>query len=49
MERTLLDHLLNCACGVNLHREEVVKAIDFGRLLGELLTKRIGQVVCGIR
>lgn len=31
--RTLLDHLLDGACGVNLHGEEVIEAIDFGSVL----------------
>jgi hypothetical protein len=47
-ERTLLDHLLYCAGRVDLHCEEVVKAIYFSRILGELLTKSIGKVVGGI-
>ena len=38
---TLLDHLLDRARMVDLHRKEVVEAIDLGRLLGELLAKRI--------
>ena len=38
---TLLDHLLYRACGVDLHSVQVVEAIDLGRLLGELLAKRI--------
>lgn len=46
--RTLLDHLLNSTRWVNLHREEVVKAVDFRRVLRELLTKCIGQVMCWI-
>ena len=47
--RTLLDHLLDRARRVDLHRKEVVEAIDFRRLLGELLAKRVGQIVCWIR
>ena len=39
--RTLLDHLLDRTRRVDLHRKEVVEAIDLGRLLGELLAKRI--------
>ena len=46
--RTLLDHLLNSTRWVNLHGEEVVKAVDFRRVLRELLAKCIGQVMCWI-
>ena len=43
--RTLLHHLLDRTGRVDLHREEVVKAIDLRRLLRELLTERVRQVV----
>ena len=45
---TLFDHLLNCTRRVDLHRKEVVKPVDFGCILGELLAKGVGQVVCWI-
>ena len=45
---TLLDHLLDGACGVDLHGVEVLKAVDLSRILGELLAKGVGQVMSGI-
>jgi hypothetical protein len=46
--RTLLDHFLDGTCGVNLHGVKVLKAVDLGGVLGELLAKGIRQVVCRI-
>ena len=47
--RTLLHHLLDSTGWVDLHRVEIVEAIDLGRILGEFLTEGIGQVVRRIR
>jgi hypothetical protein len=47
-KRTLFDHLLDGARWVDLHGVEVFKAVDFRRFFGELLTKCIGEVVCGV-
>jgi hypothetical protein len=38
---TLIDHLLDGARRVNLHRKEVVKAVYFRRFFGELLPECI--------
>lgn len=43
--RTRLDHLLQAPVGINLHRVEVVKPVDFRRVFAELLRERVGQVV----
>jgi hypothetical protein len=42
LSHTLLDHLLDGTCGVDLHSGKIVKAINLGCVLGELLAKRIG-------
>ena len=39
--RTLIDHLLDGACRVDLHRKEVFKAVYFCRFFGELLSECI--------
>jgi hypothetical protein len=45
---TLLHHFLDGAGRVYLHCKEVVESVDLGCVFGELLTKGIRQVVCGI-
>lgn len=45
---TLLDHFLDCARRINLHREEVVEPINFGSIFRELLSKGIGKIVCRV-
>ena len=46
--QTLIDHLLDRARRVDLHRKEVVKAVYFCRFFRELLPECIREVVCGI-
>lgn len=46
---TLLDHLLDGARRVDLHGVQVVEPVHLRRVLGELLPKRIGQVVRRVR
>lgn len=46
---TLFDHLLDGARGVDFHGKQVVKPVDLGRVLGELLTKSVGEVVSRVR
>ena len=43
--RTLFYHFLERARRVDLHSVEVIEAIDFRRVLGELLTESIGEIV----
>jgi hypothetical protein len=43
--RTLLYHLLDGAGRIDLHREEVVEPVHFRRVLRELLTECVRQVV----
>ena len=46
--QTLIDHLLDRARRVDLHRKEVVKAVYFCRFFREFLPECIREVVCGI-
>jgi hypothetical protein len=41
MMQTLIDHLLDGARRVDLHRKKVLKAVYFGRFFGELLSECI--------
>lgn len=46
--RTLVDHLLDSTCRINLHREQIIESIDFGRVFGKLLPECIGEIVCWV-
>ena len=48
-QRTLLNHLLQRAAGIDLHSIEVVKAVYARCVLGEFLTKRVGEIVGWVR
>jgi len=39
--QTLIDHLLERGCRVDLHCKQVIEAIDLGGVFTELLAKRI--------
>lgn len=46
---TLFDHFSDGGGGIDFHGGEVSESIHLARILAKLLSKRIGQVVCGIR
>jgi hypothetical protein len=48
MYDTLLDHLLDSTCRIDLHSGEVIEAVHLGGVFGELLAKCVRQIVCWI-
>lgn len=48
MIRTLVDHLLDSTCWVDLHREEVIEPVHFRGIFREFLAKCIGQIMCWV-
>lgn len=49
MQHTLLYHLLNGTRWIDLHREKVIKAINFRSIFRKLLTEGIREIVSWIR